>query len=235
MTETSNFALPLLQASQAQKHVTVNEALVRLDGLAQITLHSRIATEPPESFSDGDCYALPVSCTGDWLGQDGMLALASNGGWIFVSPVDGWNAWLVDEHCRATYIQGDWQAGMLAGSTNGSASFFEVLETEYDILAGDDQIVGLTIPANSVVFACSALVAETIEGTATSWTLDLDPGDVVFGTGMGLDVGSYCTGILGQPTAIYAAKNVRLSPVGGSFTGGKLKISAHIYRIALPA
>jgi hypothetical protein len=37
MTETANLALPLVQPAQAQKHVTVNEALARLDGLTQLT------------------------------------------------------------------------------------------------------------------------------------------------------------------------------------------------------
>ena len=31
MTDTSQLGLPLLEPAQAQKHVTVNEALVRLD------------------------------------------------------------------------------------------------------------------------------------------------------------------------------------------------------------
>ena len=35
MTDTANLLLPLLQAAQAQKHVTVNEALLRLDALVQ--------------------------------------------------------------------------------------------------------------------------------------------------------------------------------------------------------
>ena len=39
-------SLPLLQASQAQKHVTHNEALMQLDLLVQLTVADRTRTAP---------------------------------------------------------------------------------------------------------------------------------------------------------------------------------------------
>ena len=53
MTDTSQLKLPLLQPAQAQKHVTVNEALVRLDGLAQLVMQSRSLTIPPPTAAAG--------------------------------------------------------------------------------------------------------------------------------------------------------------------------------------
>ena len=50
MADTTNLTLPLLAASQAQKHVTVNEALSRLDGMVQLRLLS-ISTATPERLS----------------------------------------------------------------------------------------------------------------------------------------------------------------------------------------
>ena len=38
MSETSQLKLPLLQTAQAQKHVTVNEALALLDQLVQMSV-----------------------------------------------------------------------------------------------------------------------------------------------------------------------------------------------------
>lgn len=234
MSETTNLSLPLLLPSQAQKHVTVNESLVKLDALAQISLKSRSLSTPPSEFDDGDCYAVPVGAAGNWSGADGMLAIASNGGWAFVTPHDGWKAWIVDEFKRATCIDGQWILGMLAGAQNGAASHFMIGESEYDILAGDDQTVGLAIPENSVVFACSARVVEEVTGTMTSWLLDLEDGSITFGSGMGVQQESYCTGILSQPTAVYASKSVRISPIDGSFSGGKVRFAAHFYRVSLP-
>ena len=188
----------------------------------------------PDEYVEGVCYALPEGCTAAWTGQDGKLAIASNGGWVFVTPRDGWSAWITDENLRATCLRGSWISGVLAASQHGAASRFGVLEAEYVIAAGGAQPVGLEIPKDSVIFACSARVISTITGSATSWTLALSDGSITFGTGMGLLSGSYCTGILGQPTAIYATKAVRISPVGGSFTGGQLRLAAHFYHIDLP-
>ena len=44
-------SLPLLQASQAQKHVTHNEALMQLDLLVQLTVADRTRTTPPPARS----------------------------------------------------------------------------------------------------------------------------------------------------------------------------------------
>ena len=41
MTDTPRLALPVIEAAQAQKHVTHNEALVLLDALVQLTIESR--------------------------------------------------------------------------------------------------------------------------------------------------------------------------------------------------
>ena len=50
MGETANLGLPLLQPAQAQKHVTVNEALVRLDAALHLSLLS-ISTATPPGFA----------------------------------------------------------------------------------------------------------------------------------------------------------------------------------------
>lgn len=56
MNETARLAMPLLQAAQAQKHVTVNEALMRLDGLVNPVLRSVTTQDPPAQVIDGECW-----------------------------------------------------------------------------------------------------------------------------------------------------------------------------------
>ena len=53
MSETNRLSLPLVQPAQAQKHVTVNEALVRLDGLVNLVLNSVTTTSPPAAVVEG--------------------------------------------------------------------------------------------------------------------------------------------------------------------------------------
>jgi hypothetical protein len=235
MTDTPTLSLPLLQPSQAQKHVTVNEALIRLDGLTQLRLQSRQLKRPPVGdVVDGDCYAVADGAAGEWLGQDGMIAIGSNGGWIFVQPLAGWQAWILDEFLSATFVNGCWEAGWMAGSPSKASARIEVTEATYSVTSGAEQETNLTIPADSIVFACSARVTESLSGNAPTWRLGIAGDSTRFGTGMGCAAGSYCTGLLSQPTANYAETMVWLAPDEGSFTGGQLRLALHCYRIGLP-
>lgn len=47
MSQSPNLALPYLAAGQAQKHVTVNEALRLLDALVQAAVESAALSAPP--------------------------------------------------------------------------------------------------------------------------------------------------------------------------------------------
>lgn len=97
MANTKNLVLPLIAASQAQKHVTVNEALSILDGFAQIAIEDRDLTAPPASPDEGDRYLVAVGATGAWTGKSGSIALFSAGGWIFVPARIGMLVYIVDE------------------------------------------------------------------------------------------------------------------------------------------
>ena len=70
MAETTHLLLPYLLAAQAQKHVTVNEALRLLDGLVQLAVLDRHLTAPPASPADGDRYIVASGATGAWSGWD---------------------------------------------------------------------------------------------------------------------------------------------------------------------
>lgn len=91
--ETTELALPYLAAAQAQKHVTHNEALRRLDGLVQIALEASGTTTPPGSPTEGERYLLGVTPTGAWAGHGGDLAVFADGAWWFATPRVGWIAY----------------------------------------------------------------------------------------------------------------------------------------------
>lgn len=91
--QTPNLALPYLWPAQAQKHVTHNEALTRLDALSQIVLAGRDQTIPPETPDIGGLWAIGSPATAAWDGQDGQLALWDGTGWHFLTPKAGWIAW----------------------------------------------------------------------------------------------------------------------------------------------
>ena len=84
--------LPLIKPSQAQKHVTHNEALQILDGLVQAALEETGALNPPFEPITGQLFALGDGSTGDWADQGGKLALRVAEGWLFLTPQEGWRA-----------------------------------------------------------------------------------------------------------------------------------------------
>ncbi|WP_238373105.1 peptidase G2 autoproteolytic cleavage domain-containing protein [Heliomarina baculiformis] len=85
--------LPYLLPSQAQKHVTHNEALRLLDILVQLRLVGIGAETPPETPVEGEIHALGETPTGDWAGQAHMLAVWLDAGWSFLAPQPGWHGW----------------------------------------------------------------------------------------------------------------------------------------------
>lgn len=94
MSQTSpRVGLPYLMPSQAQKHVTHNEALQRLDVLTQLSVLGFGQTTPPALPSEGDLYALGGAPTGAWAGSANMLAYWNGTGWLFLSPPEGCRAW----------------------------------------------------------------------------------------------------------------------------------------------
>ncbi|MGB9140927.1 MAG: DUF2793 domain-containing protein [Aestuariivirga sp.] len=97
MSDTPLIGLPLLEASQAQKHVTHNEALLLLDALVHLAVISRALAAPPALPADGDRYLVAASAMGEWLGHSGHIAFREAGTWRFAVPKAGWRLWVLSE------------------------------------------------------------------------------------------------------------------------------------------
>jgi hypothetical protein len=109
MTDTTpNLALPELIAAQAQKHVTVNEALRALDVLVQLAVLDRDLTSPPASPAEGERWLVAASATGDWAGHDGEIAAWRDGDWDFYPPKTGWLAYVADEGALLAWNGSAW-------------------------------------------------------------------------------------------------------------------------------
>ncbi|GAA0643114.1 DUF2793 domain-containing protein [Brevundimonas lenta] len=97
--QSARLELPYLAAGQMQKHVTLNEALTRLDALVQTVVVSRSTTAQPAAPADGDLYILPADATGGvWAAcEAGDLLRAEAGGWTVVAAPSGLLARVADE------------------------------------------------------------------------------------------------------------------------------------------
>lgn len=234
MTETAQLRLPLVQAAQAQKHVTVNEALARLDGLVLLALQSRGLAAPPLVAAESACYGVPIGAVNEWSGMDGQLAIRRNGGWDFLPPQRGWRALIMDEGVHAVHDGGDWRAGFLTLSPKNAGMAAKVIEFDHTIASGVQSTTSQMIPPNSLVVGVTGRVVSGITGTLASWQLG-NPGAVGrFGAGLGTGLNAFVHGLLGQPTAYYAAAPLQLDATGGSFSGGVVRLAVHYLDMSLP-
>jgi hypothetical protein len=109
MTEqTARLRLPYILPSQAQKHVTHNEALQRLDAIVQLVVKDVVAA-PPDNAPEGDCFLLSLDAAGDWAGKGGKLAFRQDSAWLLIAPQPGWTAWFASEGKQRVLRDGAWR------------------------------------------------------------------------------------------------------------------------------
>ncbi len=109
MDDTIRLQLPYIMPAQAQKHVTHNEALRRLDALVQACVLDRDRTEPPSAPAEGDCHIVADGATGAWHGAARHLAAWQDGAWTLFRPSEGWRAWSLADAALLVFRQGEWR------------------------------------------------------------------------------------------------------------------------------
>ncbi|MDQ6436533.1 DUF2793 domain-containing protein [Mesorhizobium sp. LHD-90] len=97
MDTSDNLDLPYIMPSQAQKHVTHNEAIGMLDALVQTGVADRDLAAPPGAPVNGERYIVAAGASGDWSGQSGKIAHRLDGAWSFYAPRPGFFCHVADE------------------------------------------------------------------------------------------------------------------------------------------
>ncbi|WP_066698277.1 DUF2793 domain-containing protein [Sphingobium amiense] len=111
MDATSRWALPLLFAGQAQKELFHNEALTLADALLHGAVESADLAVPPVDAEPGRCWIVAAGASGEWAGKDGAVAVASEGGWRFITPRAGLNLWVIDRNVALFHDGAQWREG----------------------------------------------------------------------------------------------------------------------------
>jgi hypothetical protein len=127
MTETTaRFALPLIQVGQAQKEVTHNAALRRLDTVLNLAVASRSVAAPPPAPAAGAVWIVPSGASGAWSGQAGKLAEWDGAAWTFTAAPAGTVAWVADEGVLGVHDGAGWAIDFLpvGGLRIGGADLF---------------------------------------------------------------------------------------------------------------
>lgn len=109
MDTTTLLKLPYIFANQAQKHITHNEALRRLDALVQLSVTSRSHASPPETANQGARYLIALNASGLWQNHAMDIAAYQDGAWTFFSPMPGWMCFIEDEDCTLLFSGTAWR------------------------------------------------------------------------------------------------------------------------------
>lgn len=110
MSNTSNLVLPYLAVGQAQKHVTVNESLRKLDAIIQLSVVSATTAAQPASPTDGAVYIVPSGKSGaQWSAfANWALAYYRDGAWVEIPPREGWLAFVKDTDTILAFNGSTW-------------------------------------------------------------------------------------------------------------------------------
>ncbi len=235
MSETKQLGLTLVEAAQAQKHVTVNEALVRMDAAVALSVIDWDFNVPPVSPLEGDTYIVAAPATGGWTGLENSIAIYSNGGWIYLTPKAGWRAWSELLNTYAVFDGLSWQSDAISTHSSGAVTRQRIVEIDHSISAGATSTTIDLIPSHCQVIGVTARVIAEISGVGlSSWSLGVTGDETRFASGLGLLANSYANGLAGNIQAYWAPTPLILTPDAGTFTDGSVRIAAHILELEPP-
>ncbi|BDV33339.1 DUF2793 domain-containing protein [Methylocystis iwaonis] len=106
--QTTHLALPLIDAAQAQKHVTHNESLALVDALTHLAVSARGVAVPPATPSEGERLLIGAGAAGAFAGKSGQIATFLAGGWSFLTPRPGWRLYVAAESLLLLYDGANW-------------------------------------------------------------------------------------------------------------------------------
>jgi hypothetical protein len=215
MANTPHLNITLLEQAQAQKEVTVNEALFRIDAVLNSGANDKDLATPPANPVAGDVYIIPASATGSWAGKTGQVAYFDQI-WRFILPQPGLMLWVTDEAKHYIYNGGVWNIVNTSGGGMNPAT--------YDPANIAQQLVGVGATqtlTNKTLTNCDATTqAPASNSTKIATTAYVD---AAVGAGGGGSASRVCEGRLtltsGIPVTtadVVGATNLFFTPYGGN-------------------
>lgn len=235
MARTAQLGLPLVAPAQAQKHITVNEALARLDAAAQLRVVSSVLPVPPANAIDGESYLVPAGATGAWAGLAGRIAVRSNGGWIHLVPRAGWRVWDEGLSTQRVFDGTGWIGDAIAVAPHGSAVRWRVIEFDHAVTSGTSNTTSVTISSHAQLVGVTGRVVTALTGPGlTGWKIGVAGAADRYGAGLGIGLNSYLVGLSGTPVTYYAATPLLLTAEGGAFNGGVIRLALNVLQLEPP-
>ncbi|MCH2547472.1 MAG: DUF2793 domain-containing protein [Alphaproteobacteria bacterium] len=227
MSSTGRLGLPYIVTAQAQKEVTHNDGLNRLDAFVTPVV-ADIASAPPGSPTVGDLYIVGASATGDFAGEEDKLAQYLTGGWVFYTPFKWMDAFVEASDSRYAYNGSNWVPFGLIMKDTGE--YLRVGHKQEDVTVSSGVFVDTTIqiPDRSILLTVNVRVTTAVTG-ASSFDVGISGETSKFGGSIGIGQDSTNIGIIG-PTAFYSDTAVRLTANGSDFTGGVIRTTMQYFK-----
>lgn len=232
MSKSANLEFDFLAASQTQKHLTVNDALAKLDAVSQLCLES-IDKSLPITSVDGKCYFV-INADPNFSINAGKIAIWINGAYQMVTPKTGWNAFVVDKAHNYFFNGVLWEQQTYMGGSS-TAGGYKVLKFDQN-LSGALVTTTSAILEKTCVYGVTARVINAITGTGglASWMLGIEGNYDRYGTGLWLGKNGWSRGLTGTPMVYWANTPLVISPDIGSFTAGTVRIYIHYTELEVP-
>jgi hypothetical protein len=153
MTDTPHLGMPLIAASQSQKHVTHNQAIVILDSIVMLSVIDSTRTAPPGSPAEGDRYKVASGATGAWATWDLNIALYTNGQWVKLAPKKGWTCFDEATGALTVWTGSGWTDIAAAGGYLTVAAAGNGTLATLGILTAADNTNRLAVKSNAALFS----------------------------------------------------------------------------------
>jgi hypothetical protein len=223
MSQTPRLGLPFIVTAQAQKEVTHNESLNRLDAFTMPVMQEILNT-PPVSPTVGDLYLVGTSPTGDFASHDNKIAQYLTGGWQFYTPFK-WMDVIIDSLNERMIFNGTgWVPFGLLMKDTGEYLRVGHLQEDVSVTGNDSDTVAI-IPDRSLVIAVNVRALTAVTG-ASSMDIGVAGDAGRYGTGIGIAQDSTNIGMTYHPVSYYADTSIKLTAGGSAFTGGVVRVTA---------
>ena len=193
-----------------------------------LSVISASRTSPPPNPSNGDRYLIAANALADWQGKDGQIAIYEDTAWRLLEPQTGWHCWNEAAGQVLVYSRNKWQmpeaaalAGLRFAKTDALFDFSKPLPV-------------LNIPSHSLFFGVTGRIVQSLTG-ATSWHLGVADGPTRFGTHLPVAADTLINGPANPPAVYWQRTALLVSPVGGAFTGGQVRLCVFSLSLPVPA
>lgn len=117
MTTTRNLQLDTWDEGSTQPYLPFNELLTASDALIQCCVEA-ITASPPDAPDIGKAWIVASSPTGVWADHVSDIAVAVEGGWVYYTPGEGWEAYVRNgSPGNYQFLSGAWTLESAGGIT----------------------------------------------------------------------------------------------------------------------